>query len=153
VRRSNTGSRKHAPSSIVPARGQLPENSPEPASKESCDVFQQHVAWSNLANDADDLEKESAALSVESGPASCDAEILTGETTAEDVDRLEVVDPDRADVVESLCIGPVPFEDATTERIDLDLPARARASRPLNAELKSTDAAKQGAEVHHGAPL
>jgi hypothetical protein len=50
VRGANGGSWYAMPLRIIPERGQGSENVSEPASKERCDIFQQHSAWLQLAN-------------------------------------------------------------------------------------------------------
>lgn len=102
---------------------------------------------------------DAAVLGPKSGPGVVEAPTLAcgrhagaGEAAAHDVDGLEVVGSDVADVFVTVCMGPVPFEDATTERIDFDLPEHTRVvERSLKAPVESTDPAEQRADRGHAA--
>jgi hypothetical protein len=77
---------QHSPATIVPQRGQVPENSSEPPRSESWGVLHEDVSRSNLANDPSHLRPQSASLAVEPCTFPCDADILAGKSTGDDVD-------------------------------------------------------------------
>jgi hypothetical protein len=133
------GSREHVPRRIIPARGQLSEKVAHPSKKERWAVFHDDDSGSNFANHAPEFEEQGAVLSVESRPLSGNAEVCAWKPPADDVDGLEVVGANASDVFVSLRIGPVPFEDAPRERVDLHLPERLAARRGLEALFQAPD--------------
>jgi hypothetical protein len=144
VRGADGGRGYAVPLRVIPARGQLAENASKPTSKERCDVLHDDNARSKLANDPHVFEEETAARTVETGTASCDAEVLAGESSADDVDAREVGGSDGSDVLVSSGMGPVPFKDASAEGVNLDLPHDPRArDRALKPEFKSADATEE----------
>jgi len=80
---------EHSPSSIIPQRGQVGENSSEVApiidSKEVWGVLHEDELRSHLANDSCELGPESAAISGEAGLLSGDGNVLTGKPARNDV--------------------------------------------------------------------
>jgi hypothetical protein len=151
VRGADGGSRYAVPLRVIPARGQLAENTSKPSSQESCNVLQHNDSRSKRANDAEGVEEETGARAVEAGSVAGDGEVLAGEAAADDVDGVESpralvrfdLRGEVSDVLPASCMGPVPFEDAVAERIDLDLPRGAPAGRALDAKLKSADPAEE----------
>jgi len=86
VNGTNGASWYDIPFRVIPARGQIAENSSKPPSKESCDVFHKEVARSNLANQPSHLEPEAATFSINSSPDAGEADVLTWESTADEID-------------------------------------------------------------------
>lgn len=79
MRRTNVGRSKTAPLRIEPDFGQRPENGIESSSSsDGCNVLQEDVAGSNVANDPDEVEVESAALAVDPAPLAGQGEVLAG---------------------------------------------------------------------------
>ena len=58
--------RKAVPLRIVPARGQVPENSVCPPNSDCCDVFHDDESWSYRANDSQHFRPQTRTLSVNS---------------------------------------------------------------------------------------
>ena len=96
------------------------------------------------------VEGESASgLDSEPGALAGCADVLAGESSAENIDVWRVVDG--RDIGEPLYIGEVVGEHAGAERIDLALPGDASRQAGLNEggehpKLKPGDAAVQGAD-------
>jgi hypothetical protein len=74
------------PFRVIPDRGQVSEYGVESSSKQSCDVFDDHILRSNLAN-------ESCEVTPKTGPRACNsstlaggADVLTGESAADKID-------------------------------------------------------------------
>jgi len=58
MRRPDVASAQHIPARIEPERGQISENDAEPSSSEIWGVLHEHVARSNLANDASEVNPQ-----------------------------------------------------------------------------------------------
>ena len=82
---SSVRSGKHSPDSIIPQSGQVSENDAKPPKSESCRVFHDDVARSNLANDSGHFTPESAMLAVESLTSSDHANVLAREAARDDI--------------------------------------------------------------------
>jgi len=136
VRSAHVACAEHVPRRIEPERGQVTEHftesPPVVSGKEPRDVLHEHEARSNVSNDPVILAPEARPLAAESSALSGDADVLTGEAAAEDVDGGESVDG--ADVVISNSVRPVLCENVTTPRIPLHLPADPPARGVLQAE-------------------
>jgi hypothetical protein len=147
VRGTKGTRRKAIPFRIVPALGQLDENSIKPPNKQSCDVFHDNESWSKCANDSGELKPKTRPLTVKPLFASCAADVLAWESSADNID-LPIFGGRRrkgSHVVPSANMGPVLCEDSLTEWVDFTLPP-AFHSGPFKAEIKSADASEQGAE-------
>jgi hypothetical protein len=141
VGESKVSSAKHSPFRVIPARGQVSENSLNSPSKQSCDVLHDDVARSKLANDSRVLAPESAALSVDSDTLSGVADVLTGEPAADNVNGTEIVRSTFPDVWKSDSSREVSFENSSTVVIKLDLPNRFD-SNSLESKVKPPNASK-----------
>jgi hypothetical protein len=86
VRGANGRSRYAIPFRVIPARGQVSENSPESSSKESWDVLHDDVSGSKFANESSVLGPKTRACPVDPCSLACVGEVLAGEAAAEDVD-------------------------------------------------------------------
>lgn len=94
------------------------------------------------------MEPESAPISSESGALSGEADVLTWESTADDVDSLvDVGSLERGDVFEDGHSGPVLCEDSPAERVDL---AEGDSSHPgaLEAEAEPADSGEEVEDIH-----
>jgi hypothetical protein len=81
MRRTNVRRSKAAPFRSEPDFGQRPRNGVEVAShSDGCNVLQEEVADSQVANGIPEGEEESRPLAPDAGPESGQAEVLTGET-------------------------------------------------------------------------
>jgi hypothetical protein len=110
-------------------------------------VLNENPAGLEFADDAGVFDPEDGAVSdVESSllTSGSTAEVLAGETAADEIDGLEVVFADVSNVGESWDIGPPFGEDFVAELLDLDLP-RGLEPRPFQAEVDPADACKQAA--------
>jgi hypothetical protein len=76
-----------SPSRIKPHLGQVSEYTSESSSNECWRVFHEDVARSYLANDAGHFHPESAALAVDPGTASGDADVLAGKAARHHVNN------------------------------------------------------------------
>ena len=83
---------KSSPRRQIPEFGQRVEDDPEVcafrASRavEPFDVFNEDGSGAKSTNDSHELEEESAAVSGEAGAFACDANVLAGEASAEEID-------------------------------------------------------------------
>jgi hypothetical protein len=148
-------SRQARPLRVIPCFGQVSENSSDRASvpalplpgEEGGHVLHDDVAGSKLANDPGELGPKTRAGAVDPGSSAGAAEVLTGEAAADEVDRVEVVDPDLSHVLVSGGAGEVTGEDGSAVGVELDLPVDPHPG-PLEAEVESADPGKEAADIH-----
>jgi hypothetical protein len=137
------GARGHnRPLRIIPERGKGPEYIAHSPRKQRCDVLHEDVSGSHLANDSGKLPPEAGSFAVESGALSRVADVLAGEAPADEIDRLEVVASDIANVLQLGNVGPVLRQHALAERVNLDLPPYFHPGA-LQAEFHATDTSEQ----------
>jgi hypothetical protein len=122
VRGINGGSRYAMPFCIKPDRGQRPENSVQPSSKQPCHVLQHNRSRSQFANHAKGFKKQSASLSVQSCPSAGVGNVLTGEASADNIDSLKVVLSALSDIAFSVDAWPMLGENPGCVIIDFYLP-------------------------------
>lgn len=146
VRGAKGRSRKAVPLRVIPARGQVSENTSKPlVTSESWDVLHDDVSGSKLANDPSELGPKTRALTVDASLVASDAEVLAGEASADEVDGGEVVCSDRSHVFESLGVGEVLGEYGSAVGVELDLPEGAH-SGSLEAEVEAADPCEERAD-------
>lgn len=94
MRSAEGRSGKTVPDTIVPERGQVPENLAEELSsvqsKEPCDILNEHVSGSKLANDAPHLSPQNGFGVSEALFLACAADSLAGEAAGDDIDGSSV---------------------------------------------------------------
>lgn len=134
VRGANGCRRNAVPLRVIPARGQVSENSLKPPNKERCHVLNKHVPGSNLPNDPGVLSPQSRLFPVNSSAESCCADVLAREPSAEHVTGREVVGADGSHVVEAGDVGPMLREDLGRIRVTLHMKHGCHAGA-LEAEL------------------
>lgn len=155
-------SRNAIPFRIVPALGQRPENGIDPPNKECWDVFQQHEARSNCANEPSELIPETRPFIFKPELVPGVADALTGEATSEQIDAFK--DPphslpplpqmhgnaphwamprdDFTHVREPLNPRPVFGEHRAAEWANLDL-RNALHARAFKAQIQAADPGEQ----------
>lgn len=121
VRGANGCSRYAVPFRVVPALGQVPENSSEPQGKVPWHVLQEHEAGSNVANDSEDFGPKMTLVRLSESRAG-EAEGLAWVPACEEVERPELRPVEVAYVADAWGAWPVAFEDAGGVLVDLDLP-------------------------------
>src|SRR5688572_20428858 len=84
------GSSRYAvPNRVVPAIGQVSENSSKSPVKQSWNVFHEHVSGSKVANDSSELRPQAAPLAIEAGVVGIGgADVLTGEPAGDEIDSM-----------------------------------------------------------------
>jgi hypothetical protein len=132
------------PFRIVPARGQVSENSAESPASEGGNVLHENVARSNQANDPDKLAPETRLLARETFPLACVRDVLARKAAADELDVGELFDFPY--VTEPLDLRPVLLEDSSCIIINRNLPNRSEVPCPLEAQLNSSDACEQAAD-------
>jgi hypothetical protein len=83
--RPNGGSRYAAPFRVIPDSGQVPENSVHPETKQAWSVLHERVTWSYLANETREFSPQARSLSVEPGSIAGETDVLTRESSADEV--------------------------------------------------------------------
>ena len=142
VRGANGRSRDAVPLRVIPARGQVSENSVESSASEGGDVLHDDVAGSKLANEPREVPPKTRAFSVDPRSLSRAADVLAGETSAEDIDWPNSVGAQFSHIGVAGHSGPMLGEDTTTESVALGLPHDSHACA-FETEVESSDAAEQ----------
>ncbi len=143
VRGADGSSGDAIPDRIIPERGQVPKNLPEPAGPERSHVLDDDRPRRNFIDDAGELGPQARARASEACTLACKAKILAGKAAAQDIDGAEVVGADGADVFMPDCFRPVLFQDLPAEGIALHLPGHRAVPGPLQAEFQAADAGEQ----------
>jgi hypothetical protein len=142
---------QHSVGEPVPEFRQRPEHGAHVPSafrrQEAGDVLDDGPRRLELVDDACELVEEARPRAVEAGSPTCDAEVLAGESSTEEIDCRKVSSSDFSDIIESLHVGPVTVQDPAAGRVDLDLPDALHA-RSLEAQVKAADPSEQAAEPH-----
>jgi hypothetical protein len=109
--RGTNGRRRYAvPFTVIPARGQVAENSSHAPSKQSWDVLHDDVAGSYVANQSAQLRPEPAAGPVDPCVLPGVADVLAGEPPADEVNGFELSSVNIPHVPVSPHIGPMLFQ-------------------------------------------
>jgi hypothetical protein len=138
-------SRKAIPLRVVPARGQVPENSSHPSSKEAWDVLHEYVSGSKFANKTGEVMPKSALLPVNPGTASNDTDVLAGKSSGENIDSSW--GSKRLYVFVDRYAGPVFGEDAAAPGVGFALPGDVHPGA-FESEVDAADAAEKASDIH-----
>ena len=180
VRRTNGGSRYAVPFRVIPDLGKVSENTVKAPSKQSCDVLHDDVAGSYLANETGELAPQSRPGAIDAVAASGGGDVLTGKTSADNI-NWSVLDGARGlpvrttlnnsprpplsasdargvgkrpDVVMDRHPRPMFRQHLAAERIDLAERHRLEPARALQPEAETADAAEQiQGPQHHPPPV
>jgi hypothetical protein len=120
---------------MIPAFGKPSEYDVESPNKESCDVFDNHVTGSKLANESQVLKPETAASTFEASAFSSEGEVLAWAATADDVNRFRVSMVHLPNIRVLPHARPVPREVRSSGVVNLTLPHDVPDAGPLEAEL------------------
>jgi len=137
------GKRYAVPFRIKPERGQLPENSVHPETKQAWCVFHDCETGSKFANNSAVFFPKAASFTIEASAFSCDRNILAGEPSGNDVNRSNCIGFQLPNIFKNRHIGPVFIENPLAERVNLAEGHCLKPARPLKAEGKPADAGKQ----------
>jgi hypothetical protein len=146
VRGADGGSWYAVPDCVVPARGQVCEYVSESEAKVPCDVFQECVLGSYVANDAVHLGPEVAVV-VGAVAVAGVAEGLAGVAAGEELEGSEFGAVELVDVVDAWGGWPVSLEDLVGVWGIFDL-SDAGVSGVFEAEVESADAGEDANELH-----
>ena len=133
VSRADVSSGQHLPSSIIPERGQIPENDSQSAPNKEGGVFHEREAGSNLAEYSRELAPKAASLaSFDAASLARARDVLARETArdnevgsmlahpAEGVGAVGIVGAEGLHVVPDWEAGEAVLEDALGIRLDFD---------------------------------
>ena len=146
VRGTNGGSGYAVPLRVIPALGQVSENSAKPPPKQCWYVLHKHDSRSYHANEAVKLTPQSASASLDSDSLACNGDVLAREAACDEVDVGQGGNASHVSI--SGNIGPMLFEDSSAELIYLYLPCD-RPSCPFEAQVHASHAGEEGAEGRH----
>jgi hypothetical protein len=142
MRGTKGGSRYAMPFRVITDRGQRPEYSTHPPSKQRCHVLQHNDAGSELSNHANGFKEQSASLSIKSCPKSGVGNVLTWKPAADDVNGFEIVRADLRDVSLSVDVRPVLLQHLRRVVVDFNLPL-ALHSCSFESKVKPSYAGEQ----------
>jgi hypothetical protein len=131
------------PLRIVPERGQHSENVAKSPLKQSCDVFQDDVVWSQFANQAEEILDKTRTATFKSGAFSREANILAGKSSADNINWSDIFALQFCNVWKTGNFGPVLGQHAPAERVDLAERHSGEAARAFQAEGKAANPAEK----------
>jgi hypothetical protein len=141
MRGTNVVSSQTFPLRIIPALGQVPENSVKPSNKQSCDVLHDDVAGSYLANQAGILSPKPAALAINSRSASGERNVLTWKSANDNIDRnaicFEPFGGEAGNVIVDWHLRPVLAENGLRPLVDLAERDRLEPASPLQPKVEA----------------
>jgi hypothetical protein len=106
--------------------------------KQTWDILSEHPSWSKLPNKTGEFKPKAAARAFNPGSFPGLREILTGESSAEEVNSLKLGSPAFSNVCIAFYSRPVSFQHFTAERVNLDLPA-ALETGPVKPKVDAAD--------------
>lgn len=122
---------KHSPASQIPAFGKGSDDCLEVfaivAIEEPRDVLKHQPLGPKLVDDADDFEEEAGAAAGEAAAFAHGANVLTGESPGDDIDRAEIGRAAESDVIVLRGLWKAVPEDRPADGIDFDLPCASKA--------------------------
>lgn len=130
----------------IPGGDEVGRNSIQPARNEGRNIFDDDDAWPEFGDDPEVLAPEAGAGAVEARVFARDADVLTGESATNHLDRLQVVGANVAHVGMANGGGPVHGENAAAPRVKLDLPRDRPEPGPLEPKLETADAREERAD-------
>lgn len=148
---AKVGSLNAMPLSIIPERGQVPENSAEPRTIPSREkagyIFHDCEIGSNFPNKARKLAPEAGSIPIDSLSTTRRADILARESSADCINGnsicAQLFGSERPDVVILGNLGPMLGEHAAAEWIDFAKCPRPETARSFETERKSSDPTEQ----------
>ena len=155
VRSAHGRSRNVLPFCIIPAFGQVAENSAKPsawlfarATKQCCDVLHDDVLGSYSAKQSDDFgPKARSRAFAHAGLLSCRAEVLAREAAADDINVNSVsaksVGCECSDIVILPHVGPMLRQHLAAKRVYLAERNRLKPARAFKAEVEPADTCEQ----------
>jgi hypothetical protein len=105
-------------------------------------IFYQYVSGSKLPNETGELKPKARASALDSGSFSGLAEILAGESSADEVNGFEFRSGEFSDVSITLYSWPVLCESSSAPVVNLDLPAALEAG-PFETEVDAAYPSEQ----------
>jgi hypothetical protein len=147
ARRILAEARNNRPLRIEPERGKVAKDSSEAPNSNGPSVLHDDEAWSKYPNASGELGPETGLLTSNAGPLAGVADVLAGETSADDIDAPIIVRcrRKRANVVPPPDCRPVLRQHLPTEWVEFDLP-RAGEAGTLEPEVEAPDAGEQTTE-------
>lgn len=133
------------PFRIIPERSERPEHLIQSARAKGADIFDEDVARLEDFDRFGVLEPESAAFAGEPGAFSGEADILAGESSTQEINRLNGSPINCANVSVPLDVRPVFGEHALTVGVDFDLPRDFKTSSG-EAKVKSSYSGEETAD-------
>ena len=139
------------PLRIIPDRGQVSENAVQPSTKQRCDVLHDYVAGSKFANKSGVFSPKAAACAVDAGPFAGRADVLAGESSADDVNPNSICSQAFGGKGSNVLVAgdawPMLFEDGAAERLDFT-ERDGSHSGSFEPEAESADAAEKVEDIH-----
>jgi hypothetical protein len=135
------------PFRIIPDRGQGSENGIQPSTKQRADVLQDCVSGFQFANKAGDFEEQAAAFAGQSKPAPCNADVLAGEPSRDDINGNSIGSKsfcgECSNVIVYGNLRPVAAQHLLRELFDLAECDGGESASALKAEAKAANTCEQ----------
>jgi hypothetical protein len=148
---SEVASVKYSPRAAIPELGQRCENDSKVSAlgrgEEPNDVLNEEPSWSKLICDPGKLKEESRPLPGEPCPLARDAEILTRESTREEINPFRFI-IHAPNVVINRRLRPMPTQHPPAPLINLGLP-RNLHPRTLQPQVKAANPGERGTDDHN----
>ena len=145
--KSKVGCADAMPLRIIPEAGQVPENHSQSSTTQRCDILHDDVSRSYLTDQSCVFAPQSALRTGKAGSIPCNADILTRETPADDIDGNSIccksLGSEGPHVVVLPDIGPVLSQDRPAVRLDLAERDGAESSGSLKAKAEPSYPAEQ----------
>jgi hypothetical protein len=130
------------PFRIIPARGQVPENSVESPRTESCNVFHENASRSKVANGIGIATPESRPLAGDASAPAGEADVLARESPADDVRSFNGVPINRCNVTEARGVGESQRHDLAGIGVDFAI-CNGVATKGFEAKVNAPNAGEQ----------
>jgi hypothetical protein len=143
VRSANGGSGYTVPLRIIPERSEAPEDDVQSARAKGADVFDDDPRRADFRDEAVELEPEAAAFTGKSCSFSCEADILAGESSTDDIDFLRHIGGGQCGhIFKNRYVGPVLTQHQPSFGVDLAKRGGPHA-RALQPQREAPDPAEQ----------
>jgi hypothetical protein len=151
LRHSEVLSVKNSPGDAIPELNQGTDDGSEVAAgtEEARNILSDNPGGAELSNEPIELPPHRATVSSQSCAVSCNAVVLTGETSDENIDGVWFIDRRSylGDVSVSWHVGPMPLEHLRRVGVDLYLPRHLHPG-PLGGNIEPADAGEQTTDPH-----
>ena len=136
------------PFRIIPDRSEAPEHFVQSSRAKGWDVFDDGDLRADFGNEPVELEPETASAPAKSGSSTGEADVLTGKSSADNVDGSNICPSQSPYILEDRHVRPMLAQHRAAVRLDL-AERHGGHARALKTEAEATDAAEQVEHLHN----